>query len=143
MDNNLKSFTHFMEKREEVAQSYVCGDPVPLVNIATLVSPATFFDPRGYVVQQAADDVSRTYQQGAKAFKTGSETHFEILHMAASDSIAYWVGFQHATVHMNESKDPCPMYLRVTEIFRREDNEWKLIHRHADGAQQPSLTQST
>lgn len=132
MDNNLKSFTQFMLKREEAARSYVCGDPDPLVNITTRNSPATFFDPRGYVVQQVAADLSDTYKQGAKAFKAGSETHFEILHMEESDSIAYWVGFQRASVHMHGSEEPCPMHLRVTEIFRRENNEWKLIHRHAD-----------
>jgi ketosteroid isomerase-like protein len=27
---------------------------------------------------------------------------------------------------------PTPLDLRVTEVFRRADGEWKLVHRHAD-----------
>ncbi|MEP7023125.1 MAG: nuclear transport factor 2 family protein [Actinomycetota bacterium] len=30
------------------------------------------------------------------------------------------------------------MPLRVTHIFRREDGEWKIVHRHGDYAQSPA-----
>ena len=66
------------------------------------------------------------------AFNPNGETQFEILHMGASQGLAYWVGFQRARARLRDQPEPVPMNLRVTEIFRREADSWKLIHRHAD-----------
>ncbi len=131
MNNNLESFKQFMKQRETAARAYLSGDPVPVDNMTTHVSPATFFGPRGGYLQ-GADNVLAKFNQDAANFTAGSVTHFEILDMNASDSIAYWVGIQRATVRMVNVPDPIPMDLRVTEIFRLEGNDWKLIHRHAD-----------
>lgn len=131
MNIYLESFKQFMKQREDAARAYVNGNPALVASIATHVSPATFFGPRGDF-RQGADEVLLTFNQDAAMFGNGNDTNFEILDMAASDSIAYWVGFQRATVQMHGSKEMIKMNLRVTEIFRRENNEWKLIHRHAD-----------
>ena len=131
MNKNLESFKQFMKQREDAARAYVCGNPAPVDSITTRISPSTFFGPSGDF-HEGADDVLLTFNQGAAMFGTDGNTHFEILDMAASDSIAYWVGFQRATVQMRGKEGTIPMNLRVTEIFRREGSEWKMIHRHAD-----------
>jgi ketosteroid isomerase-like protein len=131
MSDDLRDFEQFMQQREKAARAYVSGDPEPLDRIATRDFPATFFSPRGDFVQ-GTNEVSATYKADAAAFDSGSESAFQILDMAASDGIAYWVGFQRASVHMKGKAERVPFNLRVTELFRREGDEWKLVHRHAD-----------
>lgn len=131
MKNDLHDFEQFMKQREQAASAYVSGDAAPVGGIVTHVSPATFFGPGGGHVK-GAKKVWATHEHGAAQFQAGGKSKLEILHMGASDGIAYWVGLQRATVHMGKSAKATPMRLRVTEVFRREDDEWKLIHRHAD-----------
>ena len=131
MSDDLHDFKQFMKRREQAAGAYVGGDAAPLGRMSARHSPATFFAPMGGYVQ-GADTVLSRYERDAESFERGSESHFEILHMAASDGLAYWTGFQRASARMRGQSEPIPFNLRITELFRRDDGEWKLIHRHAD-----------
>ena len=126
----LRDFERFMERREEAARAFVSGEAAPLGRIVARDLPATFFGPGGGY-EQGPDHVYSVYQRDAARFISG-DTSFEILQMAASDTIAYWVGFQRASARLDGSAEPVPFELRVTEVFRREGEEWKLVHRHAD-----------
>src|SRR5689334_16221772 len=44
--------------------------------------------------------------------------------------IAYTVGYEHTSASVNG--EPRTYTLRVTQVYRREDGEWKVAHRHAD-----------
>jgi ketosteroid isomerase-like protein len=131
MSNDREDFEQFMRQREAAALAYVNGDPEVLGRLTANNDPATFFSPRGDVVQ-GTKTVAARYASDAAAFAAGNENSLEILHMGASDAIAYWVGIQRSDVHLQGKADAVPFRLRVTEIFRREGDEWKLLHRHAD-----------
>ena len=125
------SFDSFMQQRRRVAAAYVNGDPTPLREISTLADPATFFGPGGGVEQGAAH-VVEVNEAGSRQFQRGGSTELEVLHQAADGDLGYWTGWQQASVHVEGRPEALRMKLRVTEVFRREQGDWKLIHRHAD-----------
>ena len=49
----------------------------------------------------------------------------------ASGDLAYTVGYEHLTFSI-DGGPVAPFTLRVTHLYRREDGEWKTVHRHAD-----------
>jgi ketosteroid isomerase-like protein len=46
--------------------------------------------------------------------------------------MAYTAGYERTQASING--EPRQYVLRVTQIYRREDGEWKVAHRHADTA---------
>jgi ketosteroid isomerase-like protein len=49
----------------------------------------------------------------------------------ASGDLAYTVGYEHVSCSM-DGVPLAPFTLRVTHLYRRENGEWKIVHRHAD-----------
>lgn len=124
-------FGKFMELRKEASDEFINGNIDPLDRISANRSPATIFGPGGDCVQ-GADQVSAANAKGARRFRPGGSNAFEVMHTAADGDLAYWVGIQRSVVNMQGQPSSVTFDLRVTEIFRRDDGAWKLVHRHAD-----------
>ena len=72
MSGDLHDFRAFMKRREKAASAYITGNAVPLGEIVTQLSPATFFGPGGGY-EEGAETVSTRYAQDAKAFASGGD----------------------------------------------------------------------
>ena len=131
-----ESFEDFMRRREAASNDYIAGDPAALRTMLTHAEPATFLPPSGAVVE-GPGAVEEAQVGGAAAFGSGSTGHFEVLGSGSSGDLAYWTGRQVARMDVRGQDDPVDMVLRTTEVFRREDGAWKLVHRHADLAPPP------
>jgi NAD(P)H-dependent FMN reductase/ketosteroid isomerase-like protein len=125
------TFDDFMKRRARAASAYVSGDPAPLDAIAAQSGQVSFFPPNGGF-EQGAQPVLARYDKDVKAFGGGGETSLEVIQSGSSGDVAFWTGFQSAKVKIQGRSDPMEMKLRITELFRRIDGDWKLVHRHAD-----------
>jgi ketosteroid isomerase-like protein len=55
-----------------------------------------------------------------------------VIAAGVSGDLAYTVGYEHSLVS-RDGGPVTPNRLRVTHVYRREDGEWKIVHRHGDG----------
>lgn len=130
-NQHLEEFEKFMEERLQASTDFVEGNFEPLQKISVMQSPATIFPPPGMCIQ-GADEVNSFNEKGAGNFLPGAKNSFEVMHQDADEHLAYWTGIQRSVVKMKGQDKDVVFNLRVTEIFRKENNEWKLMHRHAD-----------
>ena len=131
----MTEFDEFMRSREAASTAFVGGEAAPLLAMSVTDDPASIFPPTGAIVR-GAEAVNSGNHRGAAAFAPGAENEFEVVHSGADGSLGYWTGLQRSRVLMKAKNEPVEMTLRVTELFRRVDGDWKLFHRHADLAQE-------
>jgi ketosteroid isomerase-like protein len=66
----------------------------------------------------------------ASQFSNGTY-EYEVVASGASGDLAYIAGIEHSAVSVGGAASEA-FELRVTTILRRENGEWKVVHRHAD-----------
>ena len=77
--------------------------------------------------QQELDDL---FIGLAKQFSDCTSYRFELLAYGVIGDTAYAAGLEHTSASVDG--DPRSYILRATQIYRREDGEWKVAHRHGD-----------
>lgn len=77
------------------------------------------------------DDVLATFQWVAGLYASCDDFDFELLAADASGDLAYTVGVEryHASTPDGRAVDNT---LRVTHVYRRDPDGWRIVHRHGD-----------
>jgi ketosteroid isomerase-like protein len=77
--------------------------------------------------------VAATMERAASQFRDGDIVAIENQEKHVTSELAYVVRVERAKAKVGGSEDIiAPIALRVTMIFRPEDGDWKIVHRHAD-----------
>jgi ketosteroid isomerase-like protein len=76
-------------------------------------------------------EVESLFDWLASNFSNGDLYELEVTAAGVSCDLGYVLGAEHSRASVG-GEAPAPIELRVTLIFRREDGDWKEVHRHAD-----------
>ncbi len=78
-------------------------------------------------------NVEATLASAAARMRGGRATDADHIATYKADNLAVVVEVEHAETIMAGGADTLsPAALRVTSVYRLEDDAWKLVHRHAD-----------
>lgn len=96
--------------------------------------PVTLFG--AWMSASGWEDVNRVFEKLGEVMQDCESFEVELLAADANADLAYTVVHEHTTATVNGERRSYT--LRVTQIYRREEGEWKVVHRHADAlAQEP------
>ena len=79
-------------------------------------------------------ELNALFSHLAESFSDCTSYELELLEAEVLGDAAYTVGFEHTSASLNGV--PTSYTLRATQIYRREEGEWKVAHRH--GSAPPS-----
>lgn len=77
--------------------------------------------------QQQLDEL---FASLASSFSDCTSYEFELLAFDVVGNMAYTVGLEHTSASVDG--EPRTYTLRATQVYRREEGEWRVAHRHGD-----------
>ena len=126
------SFTTFLQLFEQGTTHFINGDPALWKQNASRRDEATLMGGWG-TYERGWTEVGARYDWAAGRFeKSGAAVKVEYLASGVSGDLAYTVAIERSQVRLVGQTTPSDMALRVTHVFRKEGDSWKMVHRHAD-----------
>ncbi|MBT2596266.1 nuclear transport factor 2 family protein [Arthrobacter sp. ISL-72] len=133
------NFEGVVERLRAALADIMKGDPVPCQALFAKNDDVTLANPLGGV-SRGWDDVAASIAKAAAIYRDGEVVSMENQGTVVVGDLAYVVLIERFRVRVAGRADLDDVALRTTNIYRREGNEWLLVHRQADprvGAQAP------
>lgn len=129
MDAETREFVdEFLPKFIEAERLIHTGDAQPRSDLWSRNDPITLLGAKES--GQGWEQLEPLFKKVAGWFSDPVSYDFELIAAGASGDLAYAIGYESNEVVV-EGK-PGTYTLRSTHVFRREDGEWRTVHRHAD-----------
>jgi ketosteroid isomerase-like protein len=122
--------SNILARQIEAEAAFVDGDPRPRMELWARRDPVTLFGAIG-MSESGWGELSKTFAWVASRFSKVSNFRFDVEVVEVSGDMAYTLGFERFEGSI-AGRPVEPVTVRVTHIYRREEGEWKIVHRHAD-----------
>src|SRR5215213_1525404 len=131
-----------IEQFHLASDEFLKGNPKPVNKLWSRRDDVTLANPFGPPVR-GWDEVAKVTEHAASQVRDGEMTGFETVSKYVTPELAYVVWIERPKAKVGGSEEITPFSLRVTMIFRpEEDGEWRIVHRHADPITAPQPAES-
>ena len=120
-----------IEKYHLALGEFMKGDPEPAKRLWSHREDVSLANPQGSVAR-GWDEVAEAMDRAASSRREGKFVGSEIVARYVIAGLAYVVEVERLEAKVHGGETLSSYDLRVTMIFRPEDAEWKVVHRHAD-----------
>jgi ketosteroid isomerase-like protein len=104
------------------------GNVEPRLALWTRERPVTLLGAK--LTATGWDEIDPSFREVASWFSRSESYEFEVIAAGASADLAYTVGYERNVVIANGERREYT--LRATHVYRRENGQWRIVHRHAD-----------
>jgi ketosteroid isomerase-like protein len=126
--------TVFLARQTQAEEALVHGDVEPRLALWSRRDPVSLLGAWGPNKTGWAE-LERTFRWVAQRLGSTNYSDFrfdvEVADVSADGQMAYTVGFERFNEILADGNRK-PWTVRVTHVYRREDGEWKIVHRHGD-----------
>lgn len=127
----MSSFDDALGTFNIALNDYLNGNPGPVNSVFSEGADVTLCNPVGPPCR-GPEDVKRAAAEPSSHFADGKISSFDEVSRLVTPDLGYVVRIERGQARVDGSSQLVPYALRVTLIFRREGESWKIVHRHAD-----------
>jgi ketosteroid isomerase-like protein len=117
------------EQFYEALNRMINGDPEPMMEVWSHGSEVTTMHPLGGR-ETGWEEVRASWEQVAQAFSDGQVSLEDLVVVPLSDDVACTLGTEQGQATLGE--ETVSIDWRVTNIYRREEGQWKMVLHHTD-----------
>jgi len=129
MDEATAFLDHVIPRLRDEVVALENGDARPRKVLWSHHDPVTLFGAEASA--SGWEQVEPIFDRLARSFSPGQSCTYDVRGAGVSGDLGYVVAIERSVAGTHGSP-PQTLTLRVTTIFRREQGDWKVVHRHGD-----------